>query len=124
MVDVDVSSGQTSFQYVAGRDSEGLEYRCVSSGSSNSLTWMYNGTDEGSLLNAYQFYGRNNELTDYTVECHSSSGKIGEMNLTLKGENVVVSATPLQYVLRICVIFTPLIGVLPDLHYRSVEECY
>ena len=95
MVDVDVSSGQTSFQYVAGRDSEGLEYRCVSSGSSNGLTWKYDGADEGSLLNAYQFYGRNNELTDYTVECHSSSGKIGEMNLTLKGENMSLCAVSL-----------------------------
>ena len=88
VVDVDIGLSNNSYTYTADLDSQQLEYRCVSSGSSGVLTWKYLRLTYNNTFNAYEFYGTARALGTYSIGCHSGTNKLGEMELTFKGRNI------------------------------------
>ena len=88
VIDVDVSTTTTtSYTYTADADSRELVYRCISSGSADGLVWRYNNESFTNSLNAYQFYGVVQGIGVYSIECYSGDSSVGNMELTLRGEN-------------------------------------
>ena len=104
---METGSLDTSFTYTADRDSQQLEYRCVTNGSADGLVWRYNNQEYTNPLSPYLFYAAVGSVGTFSVACYSVSDKQGAISLTIKGEystiaNSPVTPVPTQMTLDSC----------------------